>query len=102
MRTIGGGSGGAVGVRAMRRLHNRKLGRAHPQLFAGLTVEAEEVSLLARLFRTSDEDASTRDNRAAVARTRQGSFPAHVFPLPPVKRRLVLTRNSVSIRAAKC
>jgi len=53
----------------MRWFNDGKLNGLHPKLFARPSVEAVQVSLLARVFRTSDKDAPVRNDGAAVTRT---------------------------------
>src|SRR5258708_5796189 len=68
-RAVGDGSGPAVGIRRIRRFNGGKLNGLHPKLFARPPVEAVQVSLLARVLRTSDKDAPMRNDGAAVTRT---------------------------------
>ena len=86
----------------MRGLNGGKLHRPNPKLLARSAVEAVQVSLLSVVFRAGDKDAPVRNNGAAIARTRQGRFPADVFPRPPVERRFVFVSDTVPITASEC
>src|SRR6266404_577274 len=68
-RAVSRGRGPAVRIRLVRRLNSGKLNRPHPKFLARSAVEAIQVSLLARVFRTSDKDAPMRNHGAAVTRT---------------------------------
>src|SRR5439155_17513948 len=54
-RALSNGRGPAVRIRWVRRLDSGKLDRPHPKLLARSAVEAVQVSLLARVFLTSDK-----------------------------------------------
>jgi hypothetical protein len=85
----------------MRRLDDGKLNGPHPKLFARPSVEAVQVSLLARVFGTSDKDAPVRNDRAAVTRTRECRFPSDVIRRSPMERRFVLLSDTIPTRPAK-
>src|ERR1043165_2020153 len=78
-----------------------KLNRLHPKLFARPSVEAVQVSLLARVLRTSDKDAPMRNDGAAVTRTWQCRFPAYVIGRSPMERRFVLLSDTIPERPAE-
>src|SRR6266540_1009879 len=78
-RAIGHRGGRAVGVGSVRRLNGGKLDRPLPPFLAGPAVEAVQVSLLSLVFRTGDENAAARNDRAAVAGTWKGRLPTDVF-----------------------
>src|SRR5436309_2113903 len=61
-----------------------------------------QVSLFSLVFRASDEDASARNDRAAVARAWQGHLPTDVFVRRPMERRFVLLGDTVAVRSAEC
>src|SRR6185312_4053981 len=79
----------------MRWFHDGKLNGPHPKLFARLSVEAVQVSLLARVFGASDKDAPVRNDRAAVTRTWEGRFPSDVIRRSPMERRFVLFSDTI-------
>src|SRR5438067_12203020 len=85
----------------MRRFYDGKLNRLHPQLFARPSVEAVQVSLLARVFRTSDKDAPMRNDGAAVTRTWECRFPSDVIRRSPMERRFVLLSDTIPERPAE-
>src|SRR6476660_6237882 len=85
----------------MRWLDGGKFHRPHPKLFARPSVEAVQVSLLARVFGTSDKDAPMRNDRAAVTRTRECRFPSDVIRRSPMERRFVLFSDTVPQRPAE-
>src|SRR5437762_9812953 len=84
----------------MRWFNDRKLNGLHPKLFARPSVEAVEVSLPARVFRTSDKDAPMRNDGAAVTRTWECGFPADVIRRSPMERRFVLLSDTIPARPA--
>src|ERR1041385_2749172 len=73
----------------------------HPKLFARPSVEAIQVSLLARVFRTSDKDAPMRNDGAAVTRTWECRFPSDVIRRSPMERRFVLLSDTIPERPAE-
>ena len=85
----------------MRWLNNGSLNRLLPQLFARPSVEAVQVSLPARVFRTSDKDAPIRNDRAAVPRTWECHFPSDVIRRSPMERRFVLLTDTIPQRPAE-
>jgi len=85
----------------MSWLDDGKLNRLHPKLFARASVEAVQVSLLARVFGTSDKDAPMRNDRAAVTRTWECRFPSDVIRRPPMERRFVLLSDTIPERPAE-
>src|SRR3954468_11002262 len=85
----------------MRWLNNGKLNRLLPKLFARPSVEAVQVSLLARVFRTSDKDAPMRNDRAAVTRTWECRLPSDVIRRSPMERRFVLLSDPIPTRPAE-
>src|SRR5215471_924009 len=85
----------------MRWFNDGKLNGLHPKLFARPSVEAVQVSFLARVLRTSDEDAPTRNDRAAVTRTGERCFPSDVIRRSPMERRFVLLRDTIPERPAE-
>ena len=85
----------------MRWLDDGKLNRLHPKLFARPSVEAVQVSLLARVLRTSDKDAPMRNDGAAVTRTWECRLPADVIRRSPMERRFVLLSGTIPARPAK-
>ena len=85
----------------MRWLDDGKLNRLHPKLFAGPSVEAVQISLLARVFGTSDKDAPVRNDGAAVTRTWENGFPSDVIRRSPMKRRFVLLSDTIPERPAE-
>ena len=85
----------------VRWLNDRKLDRPHPKFLARPAVEAVQVSLLSRVFRTGDEDPPMRNDGAAVTRTRKSRFPADVFFRSPMERRFVLLSDTVPKRPAE-
>ena len=70
-------------------------------LFARLSVEAVQVSLLARVLRTSDKDAPMRNDGAAVTRTWEGGFPSDVISRSPMERRFVLLSDTIPEKPAE-
>src|SRR5207302_10106945 len=70
----------------------------HPKLFARPPVEAVQVSLLARVLRTSDKDAPMRNDGAAVTRTWECRLPADVIRRSPMERRFVLFSDTIPQR----
>src|SRR4051812_44278727 len=85
----------------MRWLNNGRLNRPLPELLAGPSVEAVQVSLLARVLGTSDKDAPMRNDRAAVTRTRECRFPSDVIRRSPMERRFVLLSDTIPERPAE-
>src|SRR5258706_603059 len=85
----------------MRWLNDGKLNGLHPKLFARPSVEAVQVSLLARVFRTSDKDAPMRNDGAAVTRTWECRFPSDVIRRSPMERRFVLLSDTIPERPAE-
>src|SRR5215468_9844171 len=85
----------------MRRLNCGKLNRLHPKLIARPSVEAVQVSLLARVLCTSDKDAPVRNDRAAVTRTWECRFPSDVIRRSPMQRRFVLLSDAIPKRPAE-
>ena len=85
----------------MRWLNNGSLNRLLPQLFARPSVEAVQVSLPARVFRTSDKDAPMRNDGAAVTRTWECRLPADVIRRSPMERRFVLLSDTIPERPAE-
>ncbi len=75
--------------------------RLDPKLFAGRSVEAVQVSLPARVFRTSDKDAPMRNDGAAVTGTWEGGFPLDVIRRCPMEGCFVLLSDTVSESAAE-
>src|SRR5205814_1855363 len=100
-RAVGHGGGPTVGVRLVRWLNDGKLNRPHPKFLARPAVEAVKVSLLSRVFRAGDENAPTRNDRAAVTRPRKSHFPADVFLRSPMERCFVLLGDTVPKRPAE-
>src|SRR5215469_12988362 len=82
-------------------INDGKLNRLHPKLFARPSVEAVQVSLLARVLGTSDKDAPLRDDRAAVTRTWECRFPSDVIRRSPMERRFVLLSDTIPQRPAE-
>src|SRR5215471_14716453 len=82
----------------MRWFNAGKLNGPHPQLFARPSVEAVQVSLLARVFRTSDKDAPMRNDGAAVTRPWECRFPSDVIRRSPMERRLVVLSDTIPER----
>src|SRR5437899_3885115 len=85
----------------MRWFNDEKLNGLHPKLFARPSVEAVQVSLPARVFRTSDKDAPMRNDGAAVPRTWECCFPADVIRRSPMERRFVLLNDAIPERPAE-
>ena len=85
----------------MRWFNDGKLNSLHPKLFARPSVEAVQVSLPARVFRTSDKDAPMRNDGAAVTRTGECRFPADVIRRSPMERRFVLLSDTIPERPAE-
>src|SRR5258707_10448761 len=85
----------------MRWFNGGKLNGLHPKLLARPSVEAVQVSLLARVFRTSDKDAPMRNDGAAVTRTWEGRFPSDVIRRSPMERRFVLLSDTIPERSAE-
>src|SRR3954466_11644161 len=85
----------------MRWFNAGKLNGLHPKLFARPSVEAVQVSFLARVFRTSDKDAPMRNDGAAVTRTWECRLPADVIRRSPMERRLVLWSDAIPTRPAE-
>src|SRR5216110_797957 len=85
----------------MRWFNDGKLNGLHPKLFARPSVEAVQVSLLARVFRTSDKDAPMRNDGAAVTRTWECRFPSDVIRRSPMERRFVLLSDTIPERPAE-
>ena len=85
----------------MRRFNDGKLNGPHPKLFARPSVEAVEVSLLARVFGTSDKDAPMRNDGAAVTRTWECRFPSDVIRRSPMERRFVVLSDTIAERPAE-
>jgi hypothetical protein len=85
----------------VRGLNAGKLERSHPMFVTATAVEAAEVSLRPLVCRTVDEDASTRNDGAAVVRPRQGGLPANVLPRSPRQRRFVLLGDPVPAGATE-
>ena len=85
----------------MRWLDDGKLNGPHPKLFARPSVEAVQVSLLARVFRTSDKDAPMRNDGAAVTRTWECRLPADIIRRSPMERRFVLLSDTIPERPAE-
>src|SRR4051812_44062787 len=85
----------------MRWINAGKLNGLHPKLFARPSVEAVQVSLLARVFRTSDKDAPMRNDGAAVTRTWECRFPSDVIRRPPMEGRFVLFSDTIPERPAE-
>jgi hypothetical protein len=85
----------------MRWFNDGKLNGLHPKLFARPSVEAVQVSLLARVFRTSDKDAPMRNDGAAVTRTWECRLPADVIRRSPMERRFVLLSDTIPKRPAE-
>src|SRR3954469_14202416 len=85
----------------MRRFNDGKLNGPHPKLFARPSVEAVQVSLLARVFRTSDKDAPMRNDGAAVTRTWECRLPADVIRRSPMERRFGLLSDTIPERPAE-
>jgi len=85
----------------MRWFNDGKLNGPHPKLFARPSVEAVQVSLLARVFRTSDKDPPLRNDGAAVTRTWQCHFPSDVIRRSPMERRFVLLSHTIPERPAE-
>ena len=85
----------------MRWFNDGKLNGLHPKLFARPSVEAVQVSLLARVFRTSDKDAPMRNDGAAVTRTWECRLPADVIRRSPMERRFVLLSDTIPERPAE-
>ncbi|MDB6041385.1 MAG: hypothetical protein JWM99_5226 [Verrucomicrobiales bacterium] len=73
----------------------------YPKLFARSAVEAMQVSLLVRVFRTSDKDAAMRNDGAAVTRPWDCRLPADVIRRPPMERRFVLLSDTIPTRPTK-
>src|ERR1041385_8306477 len=78
-----------------------KLNSPHPKLFSRPSVEAVQVPLLARVFRTSDKDTPMRNDGAAVTRTWECRFPADVIRRSPMERRFVLLSDTIPERSAE-
>src|SRR3954463_982091 len=85
----------------MRRFNDGKLNGLHPKLFSRPSVEAVQVSLLARVFRTSDKDTPMRNDGAAVTRTWECRFPSDVIRRSPLERRVVLLSDTIPERPAE-
>src|SRR5438445_8921009 len=85
----------------MRWFNDGKLNCLHPKLFARPSVEAVQVSLPARVLRTSDKDAPMRNDGAAVTRTWECRFPADVIRRSPMERRFVLWSDTIPERPAE-
>src|SRR5712664_2781432 len=85
----------------MRWFNDGKLNRPHPKFLARSAVEAIQVSLLSRVFRTGGEDAPMRNDGAAVTRTRKRRLPADVFFRSPMERRFVLLSDTIPERPAE-
>src|SRR5436190_19684971 len=85
----------------MRWFNDGKLNGLHPKLFARPSVEAVQVSLLARVFRTSDKDAPMRNDGAAVPRAWECRFPSNVIRRSPMEGRFVLLSDTIPARPAK-
>ncbi|MDB6128997.1 MAG: hypothetical protein JWM04_104, partial [Verrucomicrobiales bacterium] len=100
-RAVGDGSRPAIGIRLMRWFNDGELNSLHPKLFARPPVEAVQVSLPARVFRTSDKDATMRNDGAAVTRTWECRFPSDVIRRSPMERRFVLLSDTIPERAAE-
>src|SRR5438874_11641156 len=79
----------------MRWFNDGKLNGLHPKLFARPSVEAIQVSLLARVFRTSDKDAPMRNDGAAVTWTWECRLPVDVIRRSPLERRFVLFSDTI-------
>src|SRR6185436_19056261 len=82
----------------MRWFNDGKLNGLHPKLFARPSVEAVQVSLLTRVFRTSDKDAPMRNDGAAVTRTWECRLPSDVIRRSPMERRFVLLSDTIPER----
>ncbi len=85
----------------MRWFNNRKLNSLHPKLFTRPPVKAVQVSLPARVFRTSDKDAAMRNDGAAVTRTWECCLPTDVIRRSPMERRFVLLSHTIPERPAE-
>src|SRR6187397_766545 len=85
----------------MRWFNDGKLNSLHPKLFACPSVEAVQVSLFARVFRTSDKDAPMRNDGAAVTRTWECRFPSDVIRRSPMEGRFVLLSDTIPERPAE-
>src|SRR6476660_5653073 len=85
----------------IRWFNDGKLNGLHPKLFARPSVEAVQVSLLARVLRTSDKDAPMRNDGAAVTRTWECRFPSDVIRRSPMERRFVLLGDTIPTRPAE-
>ena len=85
----------------MRWFNYGKLNGPHPKLLARPSVEAVQVSLLARVFRTSDKDAPMRNDGAAVTRTWERRLPADVIRRSPMERCFVLLSDAIPERPAE-
>src|SRR3954470_15036092 len=85
----------------MRWFNDGKVNGLHPKLFARPSVEAVQVSLLARVFRTSDKDAPMRSDGAAVTRTWECRLPPDVIRRSPMERRFVLLSDTIPERPAE-
>src|SRR3954470_5425180 len=85
----------------MRWFNDGKVNGLHPKLFARPSVEAVQVSLLARVFRTSDKDAPMRNDGAAVTRTWECRFPSDVIRRSPMERRFGLLSDTIPARPAE-
>src|SRR3954453_21628651 len=85
----------------MRWFNDGKLDGLHPKLFPRPSFEAVQVSLLARVFRTSDKDAPMRNDGTAVTRTWECRLPADVIRRSPMERRFVLLSDAIPERPAE-
>src|SRR5205814_708283 len=100
-RAVSRGRGPAVRIRWIRWFNDGKLDGPHPKLFARPSVKAVQVSLLARVFRTSDKDAPMRNDGAAVTRTWECRFPSDVIRRSPMERRFLLLSDTIPESPAK-
>ena len=85
----------------MRWFNDGKLNGPHPKLLARPSVKAVQVSLLARVFCTSDKDPPMRNDGAAVTRTGECRFPSDVIRRSPMERRFVLLSDTIPERPAE-
>src|SRR4051794_32414663 len=85
----------------MRWFNDGKLNGLHPKLFARPSVEAVQVSLLARVFRTRDKDAPMRNDGAAVPRPWESRLPSDVIGRSPMERRFGLLSDTIPARPAE-
>src|SRR5258708_7395158 len=85
----------------MRWFNGGKLNGPHPKLFTRPSAEAVQVSLLARVLRTSDKDAPMRNDGAAVTRAWECHFPSDVIRRSPMDGRFVLLSDTIPERPAE-